>query len=372
MHLAINGWFWDQPNTGSGQYLRNLLPAMCSAEPDLRVTLVTPRPVPACDAPEGVVLRLVQPRGRGHLGKVWFEQRGFPAAARGADLAHVPYWGPPLRSPVPFAVTVHDIIPLLLPAYRGGLMARLYTAMVSAAVRGAAVVLTDSDVSRQDIIARLRLPAGRVRTVYLAAASAFTPDADPAEDEAVRRKYDLPDSFVLYLGGFDVRKNVGALVQAYAYVRDAVAGVPLLLAGKELDGSVRRFPAVRPLIEALELGDVVRFTGWIDEADKPALLRLADCFVFPSRYEGFGLPPLEAMACGTPVVCADASSLPEVVGDAGFLVDPDDTRAMAGAIIAVLTEPSLADTLRARGLEQARRFSWVRATQETLAAYAAI
>ncbi len=366
MRLAINGWFWDQPNTGSGQYLRGLLPALLAQQPSLQVALVVPRPVDG--VPADVQVQVMPPPLRGHLGKLWFEQCIFPAACRGADLAHVPYWGPPLRSPVPFVTTVHDIIPLMLPAYRGGVMGRAYTAMVGAAARGAEAVLTDSNAARRDIIAHLGIPGERVHTVYLAAGESFRPEG--ASDAAVRARYDLPESFVLYLGGFDVRKNVRGLLSAYVYVARALGGeVSLILAGRELKQGTARFPALRPHIAALGLAECVRFTGWVEEADKPALMRLADCFVFPSRCEGFGLPPLEAMACGTPVVAADASSLPEVVGDAGYLVAPDDPRAMAGAMLAILTEEELAESLRARGLAQAARFSWARAARETLAVY---
>ncbi|MBN1284923.1 MAG: glycosyltransferase family 4 protein [Anaerolineae bacterium] len=370
MRLVINGWFWDQPHTGSGQYLRGLLPALLALAPDLEVTLIAPRPLP--DAPESVRVKVAAPRRRGHLGKLWFEQHIFPAACRAAraDLAHVPYWAPPLRAPVPFVVTVHDLIPLVLPEYRGGLLARLYTALVCAATPGAALAFTDSEAARADILAHIDIPAARVQTVYLAAGPAFKATGDKEADERVREKYNLPEKFVLYLGGFDVRKNLQTLLRAYTYVHKGLGdSVPLVLAGKVLDEGTARFPALGPLVEELALTDCVRFTGWVDEAEKPALMRLAACFVWPAYYEGFGLPPLEAMACGTPVVSVDASSIPEVVGDAAYLVAPDNARGMAGGIIAILTEEPLARTLRERGLAQAAHFSWERAARQTLAGY---
>lgn len=369
MRVAINAWFWDQPNTGSGQYLRNLLPALLDLAPDLQATLVAPRPL--AGVPERVSVRVRAPRIGGHPGKAWFEQRAFPAACADADLIHVPYWAPPLGAPAPFVVTVHDVIPLALKAYRGGPLARAYTALVSAATRGAAVVLTDSDAARADILARLGVPGARVRTVYLAAGPGFTAERDPAREQAVRAKYDLPETYVLYLGGFDVRKNLEALLVAYSYVQKGVGDdAPLLLAGKELEGASARFPPLRRHIRALGLDDCVRFIGWVDEADKPALLRMARSFVFPSLYEGFGLPPLEAMACGTPVIAMDASAMPEVVGGAGFLIAPEDSRALAGAILATITQDDLHEKLRAEGLAQAAGFSWTRTARQTLDAYA--
>jgi glycosyltransferase involved in cell wall biosynthesis len=375
MHVAINGWFWNRLDTGSGQYVRRLVSTFAAQHPDLAITLIVPCGE-AVDSPgPSVSVRLADLPGSGHRAKLRFEQRIFPAeAARaGASLIHVPYWGSPLRSPLPVVVAVHDLIPLLLPAYRGGVLARLYTGLAAAAARGAAAVITDSEASRQDILRRLHIPAGQVHAIPLAAGAEFQPGRDPQIDEAVRQKYRLPGQFVLYLGGYDIRKNVPTLLKAYTYIRDGAGDTfPLVLAGRPPDRRSGRFSAVEPLLDEMNIRDSVRITGWIDETDTPSLYRLAACFVFPSRYEGFGLPPLEAMACGTPVVAADASSLPEVVGDAGFLVQPDDARHMAGAILAILNQPELAADLRQRGLDQAAQFSWERTAARTLAVYKSI
>ncbi len=372
LHVALNGWFWNRPDTGSGQYLRRLVGALAGQTPRVHITLVVPRGWPI-EPPDGPVAVLpVDLPGRGHLAKLHFEQRLFPLAAGriGADLVHVPYWGSPLRSPVPVAVTIHDLIPLALPAYRGGALARLYTGLVAASARGAAAVITDSQASRADILRRLHLPPDRVHVIYLAAGEQYHPRPGSLSDAAIRTKYSLPDEYVLYLGGYDVRKNVQTLLKAYTYVRDGVQDqYPLVLAGRLPKGRSPRFVDVRTLVERMNLSDVVRPIGWVDEDDAPALYRMASCFVFPSRYEGFGLPVLEAMACGTPVVAADAASLPEIVGDAGFLVDPDDARGMAGAIMATLLQDDLAHTLRQKAQARAAQFSWARTAAETLAIY---
>jgi glycosyltransferase involved in cell wall biosynthesis len=372
VHVAVNGWFWGQPGTGSGQYVRRLVAAFAQGHPNLRVTLVAPRDG-EIDPPGGsVAVHPVDLPGRGHWAKLRFEQRIFPAAAGevGADLAHVPYWGGPLRSPVPVVVTIHDLIPLILPRYRGGLLARLYTGLVAASARGAAMVITDSAASQADIVARLNLPPGRVRAIHLAAGESYHPRRADLVEIAVRRKYDLPDQFVLYLGGYDARKNVETLLRAYTYVREAVGdAVPLVLAGRLPEHRSPRFSDVPSLVESLNLADVIDLIGWVDEGETPALYRLAACFVYPSRYEGFGLPVLEAMACGTPVVAGDAASLPEIVGDAGFLVAPDDARAMAGAILATLNQADLAADLCQRGLARAAAFTWARTADQTREVY---
>jgi glycosyltransferase involved in cell wall biosynthesis len=369
MHVAFNGWFLDRPDTGSGQYLIHLLEALKTHDPTLKLTLIVPQGR-ADEPPPGIDLHPVPLPGRGHAAKVRFEQRLVPRAAglAGADLLHVPYWAAPLQSPAPVVVTIHDLIPLLLPAYRGGALARIYTGLVAASARGAAAVLADSDATRADILAHLHLSSERVHTVPLAAADRYQPQADPAADAAVRQKYSLPPEYVLYLGGYDVRKNVHTLLKAFTYVRDGY-DIPLLLAGRPPETITPRFLNIPRYIEEMDLPDTVQVVGWVDEADKPALYRLASCFVYPSRYEGFGLPVLEALACGVPVVTTNVSSLPEVVGEAGFQVDPDDARGMGGAILATLVQEEVAADLRTRGPQRAAEFSWARAAEETLAAY---
>ncbi len=189
-------------------------------------------------------------------------------------------------------------------------------------------------------------------------------------DLATLRKYDLPDFYILYLGGYVLHKNVPTLLLAYTYVARALGGsYPLVLAGTKPAGVSDSFPDYDAMIESLGLREAVRWIGYVDEEDKPVLYRNAETFVFPSRYEGFGLGPLEAMASGTPVVTTECTSLPEVVGDAAFAVDPDDARQMAGAIIATVVEENLRAELRRKGLEQAERFSWQTTATETALVY---
>jgi glycosyltransferase involved in cell wall biosynthesis len=367
MHLAINAYFWDRPDTGSGQYIRQLAAHLTGLATDLRITLVAPRPAGTADHRLPASCTWHPAPGRpGHLGKVLFEQSAFPRACRevGADLALVPYWGSPLRSPVPLVVTIHDLIPLLLREYRGGPLGRLYTGLVAAAARGAQQVITDSHASRDDILTHLRLPAERVWAIHLAAGDHFRPGPP---DPAVAAKYGLPDQYTLYLGGFDLRKNLETLLHAYRYVGPAIGDeFPLVLAGRPVRSGSPRFPDLEALIRELDLGEYVHITGYIDEADKPAVYRGAAALVQLSHYEGFGLTPLEAMSCGTPVVASDRSSLPEVVGAAGFTLDPADVEGIAGAIIACAIQDDLKADLRRRGLEQAARFSWRRTAEETL------
>jgi glycosyltransferase involved in cell wall biosynthesis len=376
MHIAFNGWFWDQPHTGSGQYLRNLLAALHALAPENRLSLIVPEHMHTLDnLPPDVDVLPIRTRFGGHLGKVWFEQRAFPRGVTRlkADIAHVPYWGPPLRSPAPLICTVLDVIPLVVPEYRAGLLNRLYTSLVVAAARGAAHILTISDDAGRDITHYVGVPTERISVTPLAADGVFDPEQDRERDQAVREKYGLGDTadFVLYLGSYAVHKNDRLLLAAYTYVAQGMGpDVPLVLAGHTpATWGTPRFPDLPAYIKEIGLSANVRWIGPVDETDKPSLYRLARVFVFPSRYEGFGLGPLEAMASGTPVVACDASSIPEVVGDAAFLVAPDDSQAMGGAILSFLTQPDHAAAMRSRGLARARDFSWRRTAENTLDAY---
>jgi glycosyltransferase involved in cell wall biosynthesis len=353
---------------------------MPALAPDHHFLLVLPDPCPDFNIPGlQVEYAVLQHKvWRSNLGKVVFEQAAFPWLSRrwGADVAHVPYWGSPLVPSVPTVVTVHDIIPLLLPAYRGGSLVRLYTRLVSASARRASSVLTDSLASKRDIERHLGLPESRVRCVYLAAGAHFGSCAS-GDDEGIRKQYGLQGRYVLYLAGHDVRKNVSGLIRAFATVAKADDDVTLVIGGtlphsdrpRSLGRGASPLIDPRPLTDALGLTKRVRFIGWVEEAHKPALYRGTACAVFPSTYEGFGLPVLEALASGAPLVSSNVSSLPELVGDAGFAVNPESSDELAGAILSCLVDEPLAAELARRGPEQAAKFSWARTASDTLEVY---
>ncbi|MEW5985399.1 MAG: glycosyltransferase family 1 protein [Chloroflexota bacterium] len=375
--MALSAYFWNRPYTGSGQYTRQLVYHLHKLVSDLEITLVCPLAAgesPPENVPEGVKVEVVRLRP-GHLGKVWFEQVDFPRVCRrlGATVAHVPYWGAPLRSPVPLVVTIHDLTTLQVREYRRGLGARLYNALVSASARGADRVITDSAASQQAIIQHLGIPQDRVTVIYLAADGHYRPAANSLVDQAVLRKYNLPAEYVLYLGGYETHKNVTTLLLAYTYVAQGTGEtIPLVLAGRRPATVSDHFPDYDAYIQRLGLAEVVRWIGFVDEAEKPVVYRHASAFVFPSRNEGFGLPPLEAMASGVPVIVSDGDSLSEVVGAAGFTVDPDDERAMAGAILAALVQEELAADMRRKGLVQAAQFSWDKTATQTALLYSRV
>lgn len=372
MRLAINGWFYDKPHTGSGQYLHNLLAHLAAVAPDIEPIVITPNSQISNSPILNYQLHSLNlPSPLSNLGKVKFEQFDFPQACQRlkADLAHIPYWAPPLSSPVPFVVTIHDLIPILFPEHRNNLRVRLYNALVSAATLGAAHVITDSDASTRDVVKHLNVPVDKVTTVHLAVGPEYKPSVE-FKDSAIREKYGLPDSYVFYLGGFQPHKNVNGLIASWTWCDGPLGeGYPLVIAGKLPQPGDRFYEDLPGYAKELGL-EHVQFIGMVAEEDKPALYRGATCFVFPSRYEGFGLPVLEALACGAPVVTTAEASIPEVVGEAAYLVsDPEDTRALGAAIIAVVVNPDVVDRLTNAAREQVKKFSWQKTAEETVAIY---
>jgi glycosyltransferase involved in cell wall biosynthesis len=364
MKIAISGMFWNQPTTGSGQYVRALVAALKERAPQNEYAVITPR---AVSGRRSAVAHL-----RDNFAKVWFEQITFARACRRerVHLAHVPYFGSPLFPPTRTVVTIHDLIPLMrsMPLYRGSPPVRLYTRLVAASARRADAIIADSECSKRDVVKHLGIDPARVHVVYLAADARYRPVEDV---RAARAKYALPEKYILYLGGYDQRKNVRVIIQAFARLREFYAAdYRLVLAGVQLGADSEFFP--KPQRLAREAGlpeDAIHFIGWVEEADKPALYSGAAVFLFPSLYEGFGLPPLEAMACGAPVIASNALSLPEIVGAAAIQVDPRDAPAWADALRAVLTDDARRAQMRERGIAQSKKFSWQRAAEETLAVY---
>ena len=378
MRIAINGMFWGQPNVGSGQYLHGLVAALERFWPEHEYVLLLPEirgsnaQAPKRSNTQTHLVRTPLDGRSANLAKLWFEQIGVPrAAARlGADILHVPYFAPPLVSPVPVVATVLDIIPLLLPEYRGGAAVRSYMRLVARAAGRAREVIAISNASRRDIIQHLGCAPARVTAIPLAAGPQYRP-LDRADCAAqVAQRYRLCDRFVYYVGGLDARKNLPTLLCAWARLRQSGGpGARLAIAGRALGSDTRLFPDLNRMIAELGIQDsVARLDVPLD--DNPVLYNAAAAFAFPSRYEGFGLPPLEAMACGTPVVASNASSMPEVLGDAALGVAPDDVPGWATALWRLLGDAALGADLRRRGLARAAQFSYQRVAQATIDVYA--
>lgn len=281
-------------------------------------------------------------------------QTALPAAIRAArvDLFHSPHYMIPLMAPGPIISTIHDTIPLRDPAYMPSRRARMvYRLALFLAMTRSAGIVADSAASREDLVQRRRILPFRVRVVYLG--------VDMPED-GLRKS--PAERCILYVGTNKPHKNLPRLINAYARSR---VGVPLIIAGEQDP----RFPQAQREVERLGLEGRVRVLGHVGENDLEDLYGAAELFVFPSLAEGFGLPVLEAMARGVPVLASNRPALPEVVGNAALMVDPLDEEGMAGAIASVLGDKGLADELTQKGLERASLFPWQRTAEGQLQLY---
>jgi len=299
--------------------------------------------------------------------RIWFRLR-VPLAVEWAigpiDLFHSPdFTLPPVRHGTQTIVTIHDLSFVRMPeCFEPALLAYLM-ANVPRAVARADWILADSESTRQDLIALLDAPADRISVIYPGIEPRFHAVTDADALQCVRTRYDLPERFVLSLGTVQPRKNYVGLMRAFARLPEP--DVSLVIAGGRgwLSDDIYR------AVEELGLDARVRFLGFVDDVDLPALYSMAVLFALPSLYEGFGIPLLEAMACGTPVIAADNSSLPEVVGDAGILLDAHDTDALAQTMRQLLGDTEQQQRLARRGLARARQFTWQHAAEQLLSTY---
>jgi glycosyltransferase involved in cell wall biosynthesis len=279
------------------------------------------------------------------------------------DVFHAPHYVLPLCVPCRSVVTIHDCIHLMFPQYLKNRASHAYArAVMWAAARRSDCILTVSEASKRDILHFFNVPAEKIVVVSNAIDERFS-IAPPEDDVArVRERYQLDQRFVLYVGNIKPHKNLVRLIEAFSELRQGeLEDLKLLIIGDEIS----RLPALRRAVHKHKLHKHVRFLGYLPDETLAILYRLAALFVFPSLYEGFGLPPLEAMASGTPVVTSNVSSLPEVTGDAAVLVDPYDVDSLVDGMRRVLTDPALAAEMRRMGLARAREFSWERSVART-------
>jgi glycosyltransferase involved in cell wall biosynthesis len=267
-------------------------------------------------------------------------------------------------------ITIHDILPLVLPSafsLRHRLVSRY---AISRVCRQADMVLVPSAAVKEDIRRYLHVDECRVVVIPWGCEERFRPTSDPTQYEVVKKRYGLPEHYILFLGTLEPRKDIVTLLQAFARLRaeQLVSGVKLVIAG----GHGWEYQKVLTACASLRLHDEVRFTGFVEEEDLPDVYRGARLFVYPSLCEGFGLPILEAMACGVPVITSNVSSMPEVAGQAAILIEPREPEALAAAMSLILSDEQLQDNMRYKGLEQAKRFSWETVARETLRVYGAL
>jgi glycosyltransferase involved in cell wall biosynthesis len=373
-HVGLNAHLLSLTETyrgaGINGHIHNLLQRLPAAASELHFTafLSEHRFV----APVGLDVAAVRWPTSRPLVRILWEQLLLPwqLSVHRVDLLHGLAYAVPVACACSVVVTVHDLtffrFPDTLPPLR-----RVYLrAATRSATRRALRVIAVSRQTRDDLVQYLDVPAEKVDVVHNGVAESFHPA--PAEEVALfRQRRGLPRRFLLFLGTLEPRKNVVSLLEAFAGWREQAGrdggqeGIKLVVAGAK----GWYFERIFARAEQLGLGDEVLFPGFLPAGELPWWYRAADCFIYPSVYEGFGLPVLEAMACGTPVITSSVSSLPEVAGSAAIMVDPQDVPALAEAIGRVVRDAGLREMMRHAGLQQAARFSWDQAAAQTATVY---
>jgi glycosyltransferase involved in cell wall biosynthesis len=354
---------------GIGTYVRNVLRHLSRIDRDTEYVLLCRERDCGVAAELGENFRAVAESSPAYSIR---EQLAVPLDLRreGADLFHAPHYVLPPLTPCRSVVTIHDCIHLQFPEYLPNRLGHVYArSSLWMAAHRSARVLTVSEASKRDILRHFGISPAKVHVIHNAIDEAY--GQDPGDDEIgrVRERYQLHDPFVLYAGNIKPHKNLERLIEAFHLLRrGGLDHVKLVIIGDEIS----KYATLRRAVHRYKLHQHVRFFGFVPDKTLAALYRLAGVFVFPSLYEGFGLPPLEAMASGTPVVTSNVSSLPEVVGDAAVLIDPYDPVAIEQAMRRVLTEPALRDDLRRRGYARVKEFSWERSVRRLRDVYSEV
>jgi glycosyltransferase involved in cell wall biosynthesis len=371
------------PNpVGAGTYTIELVRALIDIAPQYQwVIFAQPTGKELLALPEDPALEWVIASEKPPFLRLLWEQTVLPLLAKQTrlDILHSPHYTRPLLLPCASVVTFHDMTFFLLPQVHTHAKRLFFPAAIRFSARFADALIAVSENTRQDAIRLLNIPQNKIHTTPNGISSAFQPIKDVELQRICQKKYGLPDKFILFVGTIEPRKNLPILLQAYRQLLDLSAGLslqpyeppPLVIVGKMgwmMDGKEHR-PELHQIINQLDLTERVLLTGYISAEDLPIVYNLANIFVYPSIYEGFGLPPLEAMACGTPVITTDSSAMAETVGDAAILTPPNDAQALAQAMYSLLRDENLQTKLSHKGRSQAARFNWQRTAQLTLKVY---
>ncbi|HLF28108.1 MAG TPA: glycosyltransferase family 1 protein [Anaerolineae bacterium] len=349
-------------HSGVGQYTRQLLAALVARGDRWRYALLAGRPLNG-RLPPGTLGQI----GTRLPNRTLWMQLALPRtlAQLQPELCHFTNSIAPLVLPCPFVVTLHDMSLFLCTDTQPAKSLLAVRTILPRIARQASAIITVSHSARQDILQVLHAPPEKVHVVYEAAAPEFHVIQDTPELDRVQRKYGLHDPFILCVGTIQPRKNLGRLVEAFAQVRRQGRREQLVLAGQ----FGWKYAGLLQQIEELGVSDAVRLTGYVPDADLPALYNLARVVAFPSLYEGFGLPVIEGMACGVPVITSNRSSMAELGSGAALLVDSMQPEALADGLSRLLSDATLRAELREAGLARAAEFSWARAAEETAKVY---
>ena len=372
LRVGLIGYGLDRPAAGIARYSIELAKALKSSEHEIDLVLLQPfeDQLAHIEGIENAPFRggRLLP-GLMTLGTIAIDRT---ARKQHLDVVHDPTGVAPFIVPSRLrsfktVVTIHDMVPFIYPETHDTLTNILFRRYMPVTLRFVDQVVTVSDSSKRDIHNYYKVEDSKVHRIYCGVSDRFSP-SKPAEIDRVIRKYQITSPYILSVGSLQPRKNLEATINAFAALRSRGVDHSLVLVGSKAWKSKGLFARVRDS----GVSEHIHLTGYVDDEDLPGIYSGADCFVFPSLYEGFGLPPLEAMACGAPVVAANTSSIPEVIGEAALLVDPRSVDKLVDAIGCILTRPSIADDYRQRGLARAKQFSWTRAAAAHAALYRSI
>lgn len=365
IRVAIDGNFLTLPYSGIGTYVKELSRALAAEQDALGIEVRVIRPTSG---------RLLTPGTRSH--RLGWDAFGVGAAVLRnrprAAVLHLPQMSAPIVSAVPCVVTIHDTIPLVMPDYRTTRAMQVYLVVMARTARQARRIIVPSRSAEADVGRVLGVPPERIAVIPEAAAPDLVPDPTGEAEREAKRRFAIPGPYLFNIGGFDKRKNLPLLVEAFGSALPSLPdGATLVIAGAPHSGNPIVFPPLEPLVKRLGLAGRVLLTGRVSDDDRRLLYRGATACVAPSMYEGFGLTPLEAMACGTPAIVANRTSLPEVVGEAGMIVEPE-VEPLAQAMVRIMTDMKVRDELSRRGIERAGSFSWSRAAARTADVYRSV
>lgn len=371
LHVGINGRTIFRRPTGVQHYAREITKALLALESEDVVYTVFSGREGRAGAEAGLTPDLplkasFLPAGAPLSGMLW-EQTLLKQMIKKAriDVLFNPGNVAPLNPPVPSVVTIHDLAFLLFPQYYSRTFATYYRTLVPRVARQAAVVITDSQSARRDLQARLGLSPHRISVVPLGVSPSFRRSISKEEMAETRRRYRLPDKYFLSISSLEPRKNLKGIVSAYRLLPPEVADEHRLVivgAGNRIFAD----PGLHESLAGIKPGSVVT-PGYVPSGDLPTIYRMATALVFPSFYEGFGLPVLEAMAASTPVITSNRSSLPEVAGHAAVLIDPGSREEIAAAMELIATDSGTRHLLIERGKKRAAEFTWEKTARQTLA-----
>lgn len=367
MRIGIDATALPVELYGAGNYIVNLVHALARVNSDSELVVFTkPVHAPLFQSQEHIQVASVALPMR--TWRIAWEQTILPRLIRRheLDVFHSPHYTIPFAAPCATVVTFHDMTFFLYPQAHLLYKRFFFRTIIPISARRASAVIAISESTRQDILRLTRISPSKVFGIPYGVGSNFRPEKNPAILDEIRRQYNLPAEFLAYVGNLEPRKNLPMLLRAFA--RLVKQGLPhdLVLAGSR----GWKDNAVFSACQELGLSKRVHFIGFVPQAKLPALYSACSAFVYPSLYEGFGLPVLEALACGAVVVTSNVSSMPEVAGKAGILIDPQNVDDLTNALYRALTDQELRATLPNMAIERARLFSWERAAKETLALYA--